>query len=201
MKAVLYMFIKLKRYCGIVFISVLVIGCQEQAKDGELDNAQERDSTKVYGSSSLILPKFIGPVQPIVDDWSIFDDFEEELVALNSVSLAELRSRTERLITFSDSLAKTLPDTLNNQPIASRILVLDTRVKLLDQAAQSQRAKDSVIHNSFLELNMALANLKQQINEKLLKDNIDLQRKENEEAELEKQRATLDSIAQAEGSN
>ncbi len=181
----------------------IVVGtaCNGQAQQQSPDANQTKDTTQVYGSSAIQLPRWVGGAQIIADNWAIFNDFEEELIALNTVALAELRSRTERLITFADSLSKTLPDTLKNQPITSRILVLDTRVKLLDQAAHSDRATDSVIHNCFLELNASLGNLKIQINEKLLKDRIDADRKENEATELKKQREILDSIAAAEGAN
>lgn len=186
---------------GFTFILLGLFSCGDSVPEDQDGTEQVQDSTQVYGTASVQLPRFIAGATPIVAVWPIYDEFEEELVALNSTALAELRSRSERFIVFADSLAKTLPDTLNKQPIASRLIVLNTRVRLLEQAVNSQRPKDSIIHNCFIELNTALGNLKNQINEKLLKDTIDKQRKENEEAELEKQRSVLDSIAQAEGFN
>lgn len=195
---------KIKFQISLVVVLLIFAGfqaCKGDTQGGEQDKGTVQDSTQVFGTASVQLPKFTKDATTIVNDWSIFYDFEEELIALNTQPIEELRSRSERFIGFADSLAKTLPDTLNIQPIASRLLVLNTRVKILAQTVQSQRPNDSIIHSSFVELNVALGNLKHQINEKLQKDKIDAQRIENEEEELEKQRSILDSIAEAEGTN
>lgn len=184
----------------IVLLLVLVsaTACNSGTSEAENEQSEVQDSTAIYGSAAIKLPRINAAAKPIVDDWSIFDDFENELIEMNSLSLAEIRSRSERLMTFSDSLAKTVPDTLGKQSIRSRVVVLETRVKLLNQAVNSERPRTEVIATCFEELNTALANLKVRINEKVLKDRIDLDRKESEAAEREKQKAILDSIAAAE---
>lgn len=183
---------------GLAILLVFTFSCNSGTQQSQEQQSSTQDSTAFYGSASVMLPKINPAATPIVNDWSIFDDFENELVALNTLSLAEIRSRSERLVTFSDSLVKTVPDTLAEQSVISRMTVLKTRVRLLDQAVNSERPKAAVISECFTELNMALANLKIRINEKILKDRINLDRKESEAAEREKQQAILDSIAAAE---
>lgn len=190
---------KLRVLSALVLLFAVCIACNSEAADQpDQDSSQSQDSTAIFGSTSVKLPKFNSAATPIINDWSIFDDFENELIDLNTVSLAEIRSRSERFVSFSDSLAKTVPDTLSEQSVLSRVLVLETRVRILEQAVSSERPQTKIISSSFEELNTAMANLKIRINEKLLKDRIDLDRKENEEAEREKQKAKLDSIAAAE---
>lgn len=180
----------------------MVVGCAQNADTSNQDaSAQETDTLEALGIANLKLPPLISNAQPIVDDWSIFDDLESELVSLNSLPMADVRSRMERLITFSDSLGKTIPDTLLVQPVRSRLLVVKTRIKLLEQAVNSARPDKENIKTNFEGMNDAWGFLKIQINEKLLKDAIDRQRKDDEQAELEKQRAKLDSIAAAENGN
>lgn len=58
-----------------------------------------------------------------------------------------------------------------------------------------QASIDSLkVQNSMEELNLAVKNLIVQLNEKFQKDNIDFQRKEDEENELKKQQRYKDSI-------
>lgn len=195
---------KLKRVFFLFFGLIVLVGisCDNTpAQEQETATTVGSDSSDILGSASLQLPKIIGRGQAIVDDWSIFDDLQTELVALNSLPLPDVRSRIERLVLFGDSLAKTVPDTLGVQPVKSRLLVLNTRIRLLEQAVNSGRPKEEQIKECFLELNQSWGFLKIQINEKLQKDLIDTQRREDEKAELEKQRAKLDSIAAAEGLN
>jgi hypothetical protein len=181
-----------------LFIVACTQGTQTTTQDA---NAQETDTIEAMGIVNLKLPQLIASAQPIVNDWSIFDDTESELIALNSLPLADVRPRMERLITFSDSLAKTVPDTLLVQPIESRLLIVKTRIRLLNQAVKSARPNKEKIKTNFEGVNDSWKFLKIQINEKLLKDAIDRQRKDDEKAELEKQRAKLDSIVLSEGVN
>ena len=183
---------------SFAMLLTFAFSCNSSGEESEATQEKAQDSTAIYGSASIMLPKINAAATSIVNDWSIFDDFENELVAINTLSLAEIRSRSERLVSFSDSLVKTVPDTLADQSVISRLTVLKTRVRLLDQAVNSERPKAATISDCFKELNMSLANLKIRINEKLLKDKINLDRRESEAAEREKQQAKLDSIAAAE---
>ena len=184
--------------CSFFCFGLLFTACDSNSGQQQQDEEATQDSTSFYGTASIKLPRINAAATPIVNDWSIFDDFEDELIAMNTLSLAEIRSRSERLVSFSDSLANTVPDTLGEQSIRSRVNVLQTRVKLLNQAINSERPKAEAISTCFEELNTSMANLKVRINEKILKDRIDLDRKESEEAEREKQKAILDSIIAAE---
>ncbi|MEP2937638.1 MAG: hypothetical protein ABJM06_09920 [Gilvibacter sp.] len=188
-----------KSFLLLLLIGLVTTSCTQTTETTAEDaTVQDTDTLETLGIANLKLPALIVNAQPIVDDWSIFDDLESELVAVNSLPMADVRSRMERLITFSDSLGKTIPDTLLVQPVRSRLLIVKTRIKLLEQAVQSARPSKEKIKTRFEGMNEAWGFLKIQINEKLLKDAIDRQRKDDEQAELEKQRAKLDSIAAAE---
>jgi len=179
-----------------MLLVLVVLACGQSTETSTAANSgQEIDTLDAMGVVNLQLPNLITGAQPIVDDWSIFDDLETELVQINALPLADVRSRMERLITFSDSLGKTIPDTLFVQPIKSRLIVVKTRIRLLDQAVNSGRPSNEKIKTCFEEMNESWEFFKIQINEKLLKDSIDQQRKEGEKAELEKQRAKLVSIS------
>jgi hypothetical protein len=113
---------------------------------------------------------------------------------VNGSNYQDLRNRSELLKQYSDSLLKNIPDTLNTKPINSRLLVLKTRSSLLFQTVHQASIDSLKVQNSMEELNLAVKNLIVQLNEKFQKDNIDFQRKEDEENELKKQQRYKDSI-------
>ena len=126
--------------------------------------------------------------------WGVLEDLISEANKVNGSNYQDLRNRSERIREYSDSLVKNIPDTLNTKPINSRLLVVKTRSEMLFQAAH-QAIMDSLnLQNSVQELNTAVNNLIVHLNEKFMKDNIDYQRKEDEESELKKQQRFRDSV-------
>ena len=97
-----------------------------------------------------------------------------------------------------DSLSKNIPDTLFNQAILSRVIVVKTRINLLHQELKKSKIDSIQLQNYMNEMNASVSNLIIQINEKFQKDAIDLKRVEDEKKELENQKRFLDSVYQIE---
>ena len=110
--------------------------------------------------------------------WLGFEDFEIEFRSLNGSTLEQLRTKSERLVQYSDSLTKKIPDTLNSISISSRLVVVRTRANLLFQEVHKSRLDSLRLENAIDEMNVAVTHLILQLNEKFEKDEIDLQRKE-----------------------
>lgn len=152
------------------------------------------DASILFGDKNFDFPPLSAPAKEQAIHWGVFEDFVAEAKNANGSNYQDLRNRSELLKQYSDSLLKKIPDTLNTKPITSRLFVLKTRSELLFQTA-SQAVIDSLkLQNSMEEMNVALKNLIVQINEKFQKDNIDFQRKDNEENELKQQKRYRDSI-------
>ena len=128
----------------------------------------------------------------------IFDEFKSEVTTINSHSVAVIRNKSERLILHTDSLKRTIPDTLNTQPIYSRLMVTQTRAMLLNQETNRDRLDTLLLEQAMKEFNQSVSSLFVQINEKFQKDRIDRQRADDEKLELEKQKRFLDSVEQSE---
>jgi len=156
------------------------------------------DNTIRYGQKVIEFPKLSEKTKTQVAQWAVFDDFEMEATTISGSTIEELKVKTERLITHSDSLAKKIPDTLNTNLVTSRLMVVGTRTKLLHQEVNRARLDSAKIVNHINEFNMAVVNFLRQLNEKFQKDAIDEQRKDDEKKELEKQKRFLDSVYQAE---
>ncbi len=163
------------------------------------DETQDDENVTIrYGMESFQLPKLIPIAEAEVANWSVFDDFHDEILNMSGSTLNGLKIKTERLLLYTDSLSKNPPNVLYTQPITSRLVVLKSRVNLLNQVLSKGKTDSTEIANQLEELTTAAANFLVQINEKLQKDKIDLERVEDEKKELEKQKRFMDSVYKAE---
>lgn len=154
----------------------------------------KNDASVLFGDKDYDFPQLSVPAKEQAIHWGVLEDFVTEAKKANGSNYQDLRNRAELLRGYSDSLLKKIPDTLNTKPINSRLFVLKTRSELLFQASSQANIDSSKVQNSLEEMNIALKNLIVQLNEKFQKDNIDFQRKDNEENELKKQKHYKDSI-------
>ena len=178
--------------------SLSLVSCTDSEGASEEITEAVQDLSNTFGDRSAQLPALSADAESVVSNWSVFDDLSRDLGSINGVTVLEMRAKTDRLKMYTDSLAKSIPDTLNTQPILSRLLILQTRVNLLDQQINQSRLDSAMVEDHIHELNKAGTNLFSQLNEKFLKDRINKERREDEEKELEKQQRFLDSVYQAE---
>ncbi len=158
-------------------------------------NVQEK---QFYGIDDFVFPNLDNNSKIQVSQWAVFEDFDNEIRTINRRTKEVLRNKSLRLVTQMDSLSKNIPDTLSSRAIKSRLLVVKTRVYLLNQEINKSKSDSSMLQNHISELNTSYSNLIQQINEKFEKDAIDVQRLDDEKKELEKQKRFLDSVYDAE---
>lgn len=148
----------------------------------------------MFSTQGFTLPILNPQAGKLVENWPIFQEFKAEASGLKNLSLENLKSKTERLLIQVDSLSKNIPDTLFSNAIQSRVAIVKTRIHLLKQESKRGRIRPEEIEKNIEETQKAIAAFLVHINEKVLKDNIDFQRKDDEEKELEKLRKTRDSI-------
>ena len=158
-------------------------------------NVQEKP---FYGVDDFAFPNLDNNSKIQVSQWAVFEDFDNEIRSINGRTKEVLKNKSLRLVTHMDSLSKKIPDTLSSRAVKSRLLVVKTRVYLLNQELNKSKPDSSILQNHISELNTSYSNLIQQINEKFEKDAIDVQRLSDEKKELEKQKRFLDSVYDAE---
>ena len=186
-------FIIIVTLCGLSFYS-----CEDAAEEQNgIENTTQSHST-LFGDSNYKLPSFSEDAETQVAEWLIFEDFENEMRNLNGHSAEILRGKTQRLMVYTDSLTKKIPNQLFTNAVLSRLKVVKTRVHLLSEEVNSPVIDSLRLQTYISELNKAAASLINRINEKILKDDIDVQRKEDEDKELAEQKRYLDSIFLAE---
>ena len=180
--------------CGAAFC----VSCEDTSVSQEEEVIPEQELSSTFGESLTPYPNVTAGAENILSNWPVFDDLKNELRSVNGNTISEIKVKTERLKLFSDSLMKTIPDTLSTNAIRSRLLIVNTRVNMLDQEVRKSRPDSSLIEECMFELNNAGINFINQIEAKLQKDQINQERREDEEKELEKQQRFLDSVYQAE---
>jgi len=141
-----------------------------------------------YGDTLFIVPSLPDNVRAEVIQWGAFEDFEEQAKTINGITLEMLKNKSNRMVSHIDSILKKIPDTLNTPIIYSRLLVVKTRTHLLNQEARKVHLDSISLEKKLIDLNISVKNLFVQINEKLEKDQIDLQRNNNEKIEIESQK-------------
>lgn len=176
----------------------LWVSCDDSTVRLEEEIVSQEELSNTFGESSVPLPKLTPGAENILSNWPVFDDLRNELQDVNGKTISEIKVKTQRLKLYSDSLMKTVPDTLSTKAILSRLLVVNTRVNMLDQEARKSRPDSASVEECLMELNNAGLNFINQIEAKLQKDQINQERREDEEKELEKQQRFLDSVYQAE---
>ena len=179
----------------LVFLMTLSCGDTNVAENTSQEISED---TTVYGVKNFKFPPLNSQASQLIDNWSIFREFNTEATSLKNIRLEPLKIKAERLLAHTDSLSKNIPDTLFSNAINSRITIVKTRVNLLKQEANRGKTRPQEIEKQLEETQKAIATFIIQINEKVLKDKIDFQRKDDEKKELEKQKRARDSIFQLE---
>lgn len=178
----------------IVFIISfsVILGCGNSQNE-EQSEKSFGDSSYIFGNPDYKVPTLSAAVQEEVSSWTILEDFLYDVKNINGSNFEGLQNHSKQLSDHSTSLFKDIPERLNNNQVNSRMMVLETRSKLLNQVAFQSNFDTLDIKNSIIELNVAVENFIIQLNEKLEKDKIDLQRSSNEEKELKLQKKKIDT--------
>ena len=180
-----------------IFSLFIVVGfifsCGNSSEENQ-NQKPENDASIIFGDKNFAFPELSAPAKEQATRWGVLEDFLSQAKNINGSNFEALRISSERMKEYSDSLFKNIPDTLNTKSINSRLLVIKTRSELLFQSSHQDAIDSLKVQNTVDEMNIAVNNLIVQLNEKFQKDNIDFQRKDDEDMELKKQKRYKDSI-------
>lgn len=182
----------MKNIILLISASLLIFSCgnsSEETNQMSLDNV-----SVIFGEENYVFTQLSSQAKEQAGKWDVLNDFLSETKQLNGGEYQDIRNRSERLQQFSDSLIKSVPEALNSNPINSRLVVIKTRSDILYQNSHKAILDSAGIQNAIVEMNSAVDNLIMHLNEKFEKERIDLQRKDNEEMELNKLKKSKDSI-------
>ena len=185
-------------YRIVVFTTLAALVSCNTKEDISVKNINIQDSISLYGVKQYNLPQFSTLVKENIAQWAAFDDFENELTLFHNIKLEALKKNSERLLNATDSILKTIPDTLHTNSIYARLLVAKTRVAILHQEVQKTKVDSATVERYLQEMYTATDNLVLDINEKLERDTSGFKKIEEEELERQKQKRFQDSVFKAE---
>lgn len=180
-----------------LFFSVC-LACVERAADQETDVISPQTSQNLFGTQLNAPIPLTVEAQEATKEWSVFEDFHENVDGLGRESVPSLQVKSEQLQRQTDSLLKTVPQPLNTKPIVERLVLVHTRARLLHQKVQGPQLDSLQIEMALGEFMLSTQNFFVQINGKFNKNKIDDELRDVEKKELEQQQRFIDSVYQAE---
>ena len=180
---------------------LFVVSCIDSQPEATQTKTDQVTGSKLFGQADAMLPDFSESSENYISQWPVFDDLITEVLAINQASLTTIQQRSNLLLSRMDSLTKNIPDTLNTQPIYSRVIITKTRAAIVKQVANKGRLDTLEIQKAIKQMNLATANLIIQINEKFKKDTQDNSVKNNELKEKQVLKIRLDSFYKTSAQN
>ena len=180
---------------------LFVVSCIDSQQTATQTKIDQVTDSKLFGQADAMLPDFSESSENYISQWPVFDDLITEVLAINQASLTTIQQRSNLLVSRMDSLTKNIPDTLNTQPIYSRVIITKTRAAIVKQVANKGRLDTLEIQKAIKQMNLATANLIIQINEKFEKDTQDNSVKNNELKEKQVLKKRLDSVYKTSAQN
>jgi|TARA_B110000090_G_scaffold35996_1_gene39176 hypothetical protein len=173
---------------------LFVVSCIDSPRAATQNKIDQVADSKLFGQADAMLPDFSDSSENYISQWPVFDDLITEVLAINQASLTTIQQRSNLLVSRMDSLTKNIPDTLNTQPIYSRVIITKTRAAIVKQVANKGKLDTLEMQKAIMQMNLATANLIIQINEKFEKDTQDNSVKNNELKEKQVLKKRLDSV-------
>mgnify|MGYP001079197153 FL=1 len=180
---------------------LFVVSCIDSQQTATQTKTDQVTDSKLFGQADAMLPDFSESSENYISQWPVFDDLITEVLAINQASLTTIQQRSNLLVSRMDSLTKNIPDTLNTQPIYSRVIITKTRAAIVKQVANKGRLDTLQMQKAIMQMNLATANLIIQINEKFEKDTQDNSVKNNELKEKQVLKKRLDSVYKTSAQN
>ena len=180
---------------------LFVVSCIDSQQTATQTKIDQVTDSRLFGQADAMLPDFSESSENYISQWPVFDDLITEVLAINQASLTTIQQRSNLLVSRMDSLTRKIPDTLNTQPIYSRVIVTKTRAAIVKQEANKDRLDTLAMQQAIVQMNLATANLIIQINEKFEKDTQDNSVKNNELKEKQVLKKRLDSVYKTSAEN
>ncbi len=173
----------------ILLLSLLIFSsCGNDKGNTTLATQDTSKSKTIFGKNNHTAAVAAPALTEITGQWGAYNDFTDDINKVNRNTIEGLKVVSNRLVVSSDSLYRFIPDTLNTKSISARLMVLQTRIKLLQQEIRFDRLDSSKVEEHISEINNAHTNFITQMNEKFIKDGINQEQKDVEDREIEKRK-------------
>ncbi|KQC32037.1 hypothetical protein AAU57_00890 [Nonlabens sp. YIK11] len=154
------------RYILFLFFSLVLISCQEEKRDTV--KADKVDVSQIQFPKTQVA--LVGEAQGIASQWEAYTTFQTSFENYDH-SIAS----TQRLATLAGNLRSNMIPEFDSQPIRSRILVLETRLRRYASFLGYTSKSADEYKEYYSNIIDALDNLNGQLNEKSYVDDLEQQ--------------------------
>jgi len=176
-------------------MSILVLIACKTEQDAEDSIENKQDTTAFQKKLKIENPEFnLEPqARKYALNWVEYITAQNEIRKLENTTINQVMHNAPAIAQIMESLKNSVPDSLKSVPVASRLNVVNTKAKLLQQYSGKQEPDAEDIAETTRELHQEFTNLKLQMNEIFLKTLEDF---EKELDEFEKMEREQDSISE-----
>ena len=177
----------------LVFISFIFLwSCGEKSSNKDisstqLDSIALQQPIKTTNQEVVLLPE----AREQVIQWLSYIAAQNEIDQLKNYNLRQTIESSKPISQVMESLASSIPDSLNSNAVRARANVLATKAKVLDQLSHRRQLDADAITEVASEIPVEFNNFKIQLNELFLKTLEDF------EEELDEFKAERDTISTA----
>ncbi|MCL6218737.1 hypothetical protein [Zunongwangia pacifica] len=155
----------MKRAIFGILLMILASCVQDSEKEKPEIKPRETEAfTKEFAIETAILP-LETPAKKYASKWAAYIVLNEEVKQLKNTSVNYLIDNSSALAQLMETLQATLPDSLDSKPVKSRLRVLTTKAKILEQKSHLQIINPEEVKEIGIEIPMDFNNLNIQLNE------------------------------------
>ena len=153
---------------------ILLISCNEEPQQDNLPSevAGLSDTLQVETNRRVTL---LPEAQEMVSDWLGYVTAHNQVEDLHHATGRELVANSQPMVQIMQTLASTLPDSLQYTAVRARTTVLLTKANVLHQVASKKQIKPEEVFQAANDIIVEFDNFKIQLNELFLKSPADFE--------------------------
>jgi len=137
-----------------LLLIILLQNCNNPIKVESESNYNNEDQYVRSIESDIIVREFTEEAKKITQQWTNLKELQNIINGLEKEDYSAFKEKDKYLEEFINDLTKTLPKKLNNLPITSRLLVLETNILQLESILSNSEFKPknrTLIKNKLIE--------------------------------------------------
>jgi len=124
-----------------LLLIILLQNCNNPIKVESESNYNNEDQYVRSIESDIIVREFTDEAKKITQQWTNLKELQNIINGLEKEDYSAFKEKDKYLEEFINDLTKTLPKKLNNLPITSRLLVLETNILQLESILSNSEFK------------------------------------------------------------
>ncbi len=153
----------------VILIGLSIVSCKQKKetenREQEIDTTALAQTITIPREQVILLPE----AREQVVKWVNYITAQNEITNLRSATLNQVIENARPLAQIMESLQNSVPDTLQSKAVNTRINVLVTKAKILEQLAARRKKDPEEIKKTVEEIPVEFNNFKIQLNELFLK--------------------------------